>query len=259
MVFKMMNEADIFDGIQLSVTTLAMTIVLELTSIPTIRGLCKQQGGTRLYIMGLAMNVINLATSSLTYAIAVPILCTPEPRGPIASLFSIAALVTTQAVLYCAGHRLMHTKHFYWMHRFHHRFNKYVPPSAANAVSMVEFNLAYSSPFIVGGILFAPDRWVLKVAISINYVGSALVHTPWLQSLSRKLLPWFLVSTHDHMEHHRLLNSHYASPTINVDRLVEWLFAERRLPPALASRRGCGSKTPRTPRTQAEASPLCRN
>lgn len=226
MALAVLNEADLLDGFLLSVGTLAMTVVLELTSISTVRGLCQQAGGTRLYAMGVAMNVINLATAALTYGVAVPLLCTPHQGGVIARVCSVLVLLATQAVVYWAVHRLMHTRHFYWMHRFHHRFNKHVPPSAANAVSLAEFNLAYSAPFILGGLVFPVERWVLKVAVAINYLASALVHTPWLQRLSQEMLPWFLVSTHDHMEHHRLLNSHYASPTINMDKLVEWFFAE---------------------------------
>merc|ERR1712232_311623 len=195
------------------------------------------------------MNVINLATAALTYAVAAPFLCSPHDWGATTRVCGVTALLAIQAVLYWVAHQVMHTKGFYWMHRFHHRFNKYVPPSAANAVSIAEFNLAYSAPFIVGGVLFSPDRWTLQVAVTINYIASALVHTPWLQRLSKDVLPWFLVSTHDHMEHHRLLNSHYASPIINMDRLVEWLLAERVQP--VASR--CCS----TPRARMESSP-CR-
>merc|ERR1712014_251175 len=121
---------------------------------------------------------------------------------------------------------------------------KYVPPSAANAVSIAEFNLAYSAPFIVGGVLFSPDRWTLQVAVTLNYIASALVHTPWLQRLSREVLPWFLVSTHDHMEHHRLLNSHYASPTWNVDRIIAWLFAEPKSHASLCKTPRAGLSTP---------------
>merc|ERR1719335_651049 len=121
---------------------------------------------------------------------------------------------------------MMHTKQFYWMHRFHHRFNKYVPPSAANAVTIYEFTAAYSGPFVIGCLIFGSDRVALQVAIGLNYLLSALVHTPWMQSLSKAVFPWFLVSAHDHNEHHRLLNKHYASPTWNVDRILAWLFVE---------------------------------
>jgi len=226
MAFAESMQGDFFDGAVLSAATLVMTAALELTAIPTVRGLCRQAGGRQLYLKGLAMNVINLASASLTYTLLVPMICSPDDWEYGRRIRGVVLLLTTHAIVYWAVHKAMHTKALYWMHRFHHRFNKHVPPSAANAVSIYEFTAAYGGPFIVGGLLFGSDRVTLQIAITVNYLLSALVHTPWMQAWSKEAMPWFLVTAHDHMEHHRLLNKHYASPTWNVDRILAWLSAE---------------------------------
>jgi len=226
MAFVENMQRNFTEGATLSLATLLMTAVLELTAIPTVRGLCKQAGGSRLYLKGLAMNVINLAYGAVAYSFLVPIVCSPIDWEYGERVRGVIMLLTTHAIIYWAAHKAMHTRALYWMHRFHHRFNKHVPPSSANAVSIFEFIVAYSAPFLAGALLFGCDRATLQVAVAIQYLLSALVHTPWMQHLSKQFLPWFIVSTHDHMEHHRLLNKHYASPTWNVDRILKWVLAE---------------------------------
>ena len=54
---------------------------------------------------------------------------------------TLAILVGHSVGYYCA-HRWMHTRKMYWAHRFHHRFNVFVVPVTANAVSLAEYALA---------------------------------------------------------------------------------------------------------------------
>ena len=77
-------------------------------------------------------------------------------------------------------------------------------------------------PFIVAAGILRPIPMVsLNIgALIIGHVNN-LIHTPWLESLSHRLVPWIGVSTADHFDHHRKLTTNYAAPTINVDRLLK--------------------------------------
>ena len=124
-----------------------------------------------------------------------------------------------QSLWYYAAHRAMHTQGLYWIHRFHHRFQKYICPVAGNAVTPLEFVLAYAAPFTVGGVLLAPDRVTIELLVHGIGFTNLLIHTPWLEEASRKVAPEWLVSSWSHAEHHRKLTLNYAAPTLNVDPL----------------------------------------
>jgi hypothetical protein len=82
---------------------------------------------------------------------------------------------------------------------------------AANAVSIVEYVLAYIVPFAVAALLVAPHELEFRLAIAFVSICNLLVHTSRLESLSQKLLWPIFVTTH-HLEHHRKLTTNYASP-----------------------------------------------
>ena len=114
----------------------------------------------------------------------------------------------------------------YWAHRFHHRFNAHVAPSTANAVSLAEYSIAYMLPFIAGSMVLRPDRYSMFIAVGIISFNNLLVHTPFLADLSAKYVPWWGVSTADHLEHHKRLTTNYAAPTFSVDRLLALAFGK---------------------------------
>merc|ERR1712188_305043 len=96
-------------------------------------------------------------------------------------------------------HRAMHTKALWWAHRYHHRFNKFICPIAASAVTQVEYVFAYLIPFVVAGAILQPVP-MDTIPISGLIIGhiNNLIHTPWTEELSTKYVPWFGVSTADH-------------------------------------------------------------
>ena len=49
------------------------------------------------------------------------------------------------------------------------------------------------------------------------------IHTPDSEAWSERNMPAWLVSTHDHLEHHRKSNIHYGAPTFNMDWAIEKL------------------------------------
>jgi len=127
----------------------------------------------------------------------------------------------------------MHTKALYWAHRFHHRFNRRITPLAANAVTPVEFCLAYAIPFTGYARLLhfcgvPVDRWTIHAAVWVIGFANLLIHTPALEQVSERLPAW-LVGTHDHFAHHRALAKNYAAPTLNVDTIVRRSHAVDRL------------------------------
>jgi sterol desaturase/sphingolipid hydroxylase (fatty acid hydroxylase superfamily) len=132
----------------------------------------------------------------------------------------VGAILLGHSIGYYCAHRWMHTRRMYWAHRFHHKFNTYVVPVTANAVSLAEYALAYMLPFVVGSAILKPDRLSLFVAVGIISLNNLLIHTPWLADLSAQLVPWWFVSTSDHLEHHKRLTTNWAAPTISIDRLL---------------------------------------
>ena len=62
----------------------------------------------------------------------------------------------------------------YWDHRFHHRWNKYVVPVTANAVSLAEYVIAYMLPFIAGAALVA-DVTLDDAAATLDVAAVTLV------------------------------------------------------------------------------------
>ena len=102
----------------------------------------------------------------------------------------------------------------------------------SNAVSAIlkgdlaEYALAYMLPFVAGAALLRPDRMSMFVAVGIVSLNNLLIHTPKLADASAKAVPWLFVSTADHLEHHKRLTTHYAAPTVSIDRLLECVFGK---------------------------------
>eukprot|EP00980_Cylindrotheca_fusiformis_P000239 scaffold52_cov183-Cylindrotheca_fusiformis.AAC.18 len=68
-----------------------------------------------------------------------------------------------------------------------------------------------------------PDPVSLQLSVAIISVANVLLHTPKLIDTSERVLPRWWVSTSDHVEHHRKLNTKYAAPTFNLDHFVSVL------------------------------------
>eukprot|EP00549_Striatella_unipunctata_P020859 CAMPEP_0118672934 /NCGR_PEP_ID=MMETSP0800-20121206/42_1 /TAXON_ID=210618 ORGANISM="Striatella unipunctata, Strain CCMP2910" /NCGR_SAMPLE_ID=MMETSP0800 /ASSEMBLY_ACC=CAM_ASM_000638 /LENGTH=175 /DNA_ID=CAMNT_0006567941 /DNA_START=254 /DNA_END=781 /DNA_ORIENTATION=- len=145
----------------------------------------------------------------------------PDNTPWFVSALAICGVILIHNVLYYAVHKAMHHPDYYKYHRYHHRFNTYVTPSSANAVSIVEYAVAYVLPFIPCCMLIRPTEFELRFAAIFVSLCSLLVHTPCLEKLSQKVIPSLFVSTFDHQEHHRKLKTKYASPVVNVDWILE--------------------------------------
>jgi sterol desaturase/sphingolipid hydroxylase (fatty acid hydroxylase superfamily) len=217
-------------GLELSFWTFVLTLILELWSLDTVRKVLDQKGaGISLYSAAVLANLCNHFVFGWTiYLTAATLFCREAADVTSSSrLTCVMTILFVQSICFYAAHRAFHSNPaWYRHHRFHHRFNTHVPPMAANAVSAVEYVFAYVLPFTVAMPFVRPDTVSLRFAVGIVSVTNLMIHTPKLGAISEKFMPEWLVSTDDHLEHHRKLNTKYAAPTFNVDYFVDWI--ERR-------------------------------
>jgi len=262
-----------YGGFEVVATTFLLTVLLELTSIGTVKELLLHQdttaedgggdGTTRtdddgayddergrrqqqrkqrnLYKAAVVANLVNHFVLGIpVYAVAVTFFCRRDDaddggdafRTLLSSAVRVAWIVLTHAVAYYSVHRAMHTvPGMYRYHKFHHQFNnpRCIPVMAANAVSVVEYLLAYAFPFALAAMLFHPTEREIKIAVYVVSVSNLLIHTPALEraaaagtattsTTSRRFFfgPWFVTAS-SHGQHHRQLAVNYAAPIVNID------------------------------------------
>lgn len=214
------------DGWVMTWASLALTAVLELLSLGAVRAVCRKKGGAKLYAQGVACNFLNNAVFGPPTYELVANRWMSQPFTPLGRACMVLAIVWGHSVGYYCAHRWMHTRRMYWAHRFHHRFNSFVVPVTANAVSIAEYAIAYMAPFVAGAALLQPDRLSMFLAVGWVSLTNLLIHTPWLADAGARLLPSIFVSTADHLEHHKRLTAHYAAPTFSVDRILAYFVGE---------------------------------
>jgi sterol desaturase/sphingolipid hydroxylase (fatty acid hydroxylase superfamily) len=208
------------DGMIMTIFTLILTAALELTAFDQIKGILKRKGGSTLYLQGVTANLIN---NGIFGPPLYELVSNRWMSGPCSTLHRAAlvlGILIGHSIFYYSAHRLMHTRPMYWAHKFHHKFNVYVTPSTANAVSPTEYAIAYMLPFIIGAKVLQPDRMSMFIGVGCVSVPNLLIHTPILADTSSKYLPWLFCSTADHLDHHRRLTTHYGAPTFSTDRLL---------------------------------------
>lgn len=212
-------------GVELSIATLVLTVLLELTSYRTVIALYRDNAA--LYKRAIFANVLNHFVLGVpVYLTATVLFCRDDDNDSdetttsvlAPALIHVSAMLLIHGLLYYYAHKTMHHPRFYKHHKFHHSFNKYIPPSAANAVSVVEYLLAYVIPFCVGSVLVRPSELELRLSVYIVSACNLLIHTPTMTCLE---LPEWLVSALTHQQHHRQLTSYFAAPILNFDWFME--------------------------------------
>ena len=243
----------LYGGWELALATIAVTTILELYSFKdtVLEGVWKQPNGKRLYIQAVQLNVVNHIVLGVPIYMLAVLFCRREDdvddvdtrnedEESISVSSSTLAIGRLSRVLSLALEvtyiMLAHSIQYYWIHksfhqypalykkfhRFHHRFNVFVPPVAANAVTVGEYFIAYVAPFAVATLLGRTSLVSLRIAVSIISFFNLLVHTPKFESTIDRAWPWsWWVATNDHLNHHRKLNCHYASPTFNIDTILD--------------------------------------
>jgi sterol desaturase/sphingolipid hydroxylase (fatty acid hydroxylase superfamily) len=231
-------------GLEMSMSAVTVTLILELWSLESVRQVLKQQNGKELYITSIFYNLVNHFVLGIpTYMIAVMFFCSKndsdddEETSDVVStiklvktwmsfLFQVLFILAAHSLQYYYVHKTFHESPMLYrtFHRFHHRFNNHVPPSAANAVTVGEYLFAYVLPFANAALIGHVTVPSLRCAIFITIVLNAVVHTPKLEAWSERWIPFFWVSTADHLNHHRKLLRHFASPLFNIDNILSRLL-----------------------------------
>lgn len=135
------------------------------------------------------------------------------------SLFSSFIIVFVHNLLYYKIHKYVHqNKNLYWIHEFHHQFDKYIVPSVANAVSISEFIIMYTTPLLPGIILTSASECTLIFSVGIISIKNFAIHTPKLFIIPK--LSYFHVPR-DHIQHHREWSKHYSATYIDFDLVEE--------------------------------------
>ena len=164
-----------------------------------------------LMLQGWTLSLVHLLVlGPIVHAFATPLLVR---RGALRRVFDFASIVVMHSGLYALAHRAMHkVAALRPIHRDHHRFQKTVIPSAANAVSAQEFLFAYMLPFVVGVTLFRPDPLAFNCAVATVSAFNFIVHSPHLRSAN---WPGWLVAPSAHLDHHLHRTPNYAAPTFS--------------------------------------------
>jgi sterol desaturase/sphingolipid hydroxylase (fatty acid hydroxylase superfamily) len=213
------------EGLELTIGTFLLTLVLEAWSFDTVKKVLDQPGaGISLYKAAIMANLVNHFVFGWTiYLSAATLFCRDTEEVTSSDrIISVITILFVQSIIFYIAHRAFHSNpNWYRHHRFHHRFNTFVVPMAANAVSVVEYCFAYILPFAVAMPFVRPDTVSLRLSVGIVSISNLMIHTPKLGEISEKFMPEFFVSTNDHLEHHKKLHCKYAAPTFNIDYLLK--------------------------------------
>lgn len=202
-------QLGIAKGWELTYSTLLATLFLECLSWSTVRNV-----DPSLYRAGWLANVRNHVLLGIpVYAVSVKLFCIDRET----EAWHVLGLTFVHAWCYYSVHRLLHTPKFYRYHKFHHRYHIYIPPSAANAVTVVEYFFAYVIPFGFAAAVLRPTERELRLSVYAISGMNLWIHTPLFKHIQ---FPSWLVSTKGHAEHHRHLNQNYAAPIWNLDWML---------------------------------------
>jgi len=205
-----------------SLNVLLMFVFEYGLSEKDVQRLRERIGGKDIHVAGIRASIFNSCfLGAITYYVTISYCCVPGPLTTFQQISSVIAFLLIENSWYYCAHWVMHTSAFYWMHRFHHKFNTIVLPSSASAVSVPEFLIAYMAPFLLGTWMGSCDKCSAIFSAAIVAVSNLAIHTPALEN-TMKHLPWFVVLPSDHIAHHRQLTCNYGAPLIHFDRVLSY-------------------------------------
>ena len=182
-----------------------ITAILELWSIEYVRKLRKQQPG--LYKKAILYNILNPILIGIPLYPIAPLLFCYRCDGDdddeeeinftmIDQILQVSWIIVTHSIQYYYLHKLFHlnSKLYKHVHSFHHKFNTYTIPSSGNAVTLIEFLIAYLGPVLLSTILYPSSlqrRRMMQmhpssliISVYILQITHLLVHTPTLETIS---------------------------------------------------------------------------
>lgn len=203
-------------GMRLGAITAIVGAVLDQEQASLPRG--------KLYAEAWTAALINLLLiGPLVFSRVRPFIA-PGRAGFFRTVVKVGQIVGLHSISYKILHRCMHKiRAMRPIHKFHHKFNCWkspwsmvrpdrqpVVPTVANAVSPLEFLIAYMSPFAIASALFRPTLDALVAAIVLISGFNLCVHAPTFHD-KRWIAGFVHPSTHLH--HHKTRSPHYAAPT----------------------------------------------
>ncbi len=238
-----------------------LTIVLDLMCWRTFMKVWRTK--PKLYIQSVILNIVNRSLGSVLVGFIASVVFLPEtdfgrglqqqvesmsedlsawqkasalqlspPQKDVQQLFSLGSVgrmlfyMFIWNLFFTSAHRILHTRRFYWLHRFHHQWVEDVLPIVAKANHPVDFFLTFYIPLMVASrmvtqILLSPGMTLLELVVSVTFIGVSglLNHTPLFHGLSEALPEW-LATNRTHLEHHRAPSGNYSGFSINFDWLV---------------------------------------
>jgi sterol desaturase/sphingolipid hydroxylase (fatty acid hydroxylase superfamily) len=218
-ILSLIMSSSVVRGFLVAGLAVILTAALEMASLPHVQKLLATKDGPELYRSAILTNIFNnLVIGPLVYHFTITYICQEASLTTLERIRCVIGIVVVEGILYYSLHKAFHEiKGLYWIHRYHHKFNTAVVPSSANAVSVAEYVSAYMIPIVSGVVLMQADEVSAVLAAAIIAVTNLLIHTP---SLSNRKYFWMLVSTQDHLEHHRKNKSNYGAPVIHMDRIL---------------------------------------
>ena len=208
-------------------TTVFMFFMEYLNIIFTGIKLYDKDGLNILYKQAILSNAVNLwLFGPIAYYVAINYLSTSNYYY---SIISFPGMLLTQNILYYKFHQITHIPNYYWIHKFHHQFNKhtFVLPISANAVSIPEFILLYMLPILTGIYLFKPTEYVIITSSMIISIGNITIHSPILANVK---YPNYLVSPKKHINHHiKDIKHNYSAPLFDFDYIVDMLRENKKI------------------------------
>lgn len=157
--------------------------------------------------------------SSFLYWFVTPFFVDYDKNNTKIQWFRLFCLIFIQNIGYYYAHYVMH-HYLYFIHSFHHQFDKYISSSIAFAVSVEEFLFAYILPLMIGAYILYPNENTFLSGIACIAIFNLIIHTP---SLKTEYYPSLFVSPKDHLEHHEKRTIHYAAPIFSIDRILLFL------------------------------------
>ena len=186
----------------------------------------------KIYLEALKMNYIHeFVTGPILYGLSLVYISYQEQEKQLNYLYSTPCLLLTQNIGYAYIHNWMHKPKNYWIHKYHHTYNKntFVRPIVAHAVSHSEFIIAYAGPIMFGVFIFKPEETALFITASSISILNLLIHTPqevfkisepFFQYIPNTVKDWFITNEKHFFHHEENPSSNYSAPLLDLDNIL---------------------------------------
>lgn len=198
------------ESFAVSVTTACLLLILEWScwDAQWSQRWKSDKGARRLYLKALASNFLHYAViAPLGLGVCRAYIIWADNFYP--SYIAVPGVLVLQGIMFSAVHEWFHVPSNYWIHKYHHTFNAqtFVRPICANAVTVLEFAIAYLLPVLLGILIFRPSPDAMYRIVTCISAANLVIHTP------ASLIPMHLLSLPDCMNSNK---KHFHHHEVNV-------------------------------------------